>query len=79
MPKRREALKDAASKHRLAGVKEQLTRARLLLEEARAVSDYDLAFPKLIAAMYPARAALEIMREAAKLRDLTLSGIGHRG
>src|SRR6266853_56685 len=42
---------------RLAGVKEQITRARLLLEEAHAVRDYDLAFPKLIAAVYPARAA----------------------
>src|SRR6266702_1155129 len=57
---------------RLAGVKEQLTRARLLLEEAHAVRDYDVAFPKLIAAVYPARAALEIMREAAKVGELTV-------
>src|SRR6266404_3496821 len=57
---------------RLAGVKEQITRARLLLEEAHAVRDYDLAFPKLIAAVYPARAALEIMREAARLGELTV-------
>ncbi len=58
---------------RLAGVKEQLRRARLLLEEAHAVRDYDAAFPKLIAAVYPARAALEIMREAAKLGELSVS------
>src|SRR6266487_600900 len=58
---------------RLAGVKEQLTRARVLLEEAHAVRDYDVAFPKLIAAVYPARAALEITREAAKCGELTLS------
>jgi len=54
-------------------VKEQLVRARLLLEEAQAVTDYDVAFRKLIAAVYPARAALEIMREAARLGELTVS------
>ncbi len=58
---------------RLAGVIEQLRRARLRLEEAHAVRDYDLAFLKLIAAVYPARAALEIMREAARLGELTVS------
>jgi len=58
---------------RLAGVKEQLKRTKLLLDEAHAVRDYDVAFPKLIAAIYPARAALEIMREAALLGELTLS------
>lgn len=73
MPKTPSVSIDVLPNPRLAGVKEQLTRARLLLEEAHAVRDYDLAFPKLIAAVYPARAALEIMREAAKLGELTLS------
>lgn len=59
--------------HRLAGVLEQLARARLLLQEAYAVRDYDDAFPKLIAAIYPARAALEIMREAARRGELSVS------
>src|SRR2546425_12963023 len=58
---------------RLGGVKEQVTRARLLLDEGHAVRDYDVAFRKLIAAVYPARAALEIMREAARLGELTVS------
>jgi hypothetical protein len=34
---------------RLAGVKEQLARAKVLLDEAHAVRDYDVAFPKLVA------------------------------
>jgi hypothetical protein len=54
-------------------VKEQLARATHLLQEAHAVHNYDVAFPKLIAAVYPARAALEIMREAAKLGELAMS------
>ena len=62
-----------AANARLAGAKEQLVRARLLLEEAHAVTDYDVAFRKLIAAVYPARAAVEIMREAARLGELSVS------
>ena len=73
MPKRRHGSTDALSNHRLAGVKEQVVRASLLLEEAHAVTDYDVAFRKLIAAVYPARAALEIMRAAARLGELTVS------
>jgi len=57
---------------RLAGVKEQIARGTALLNEAHAVPDYDKAFPKLIGAVYPARAALEIMREAAKLGELVV-------
>jgi len=64
---------NVAANPRLAGAKEQLTRAWRLLEEAHAIRAYDAAFPKLIAAVYPARAALEIMREAAKLGELTVS------
>ena len=58
--------------HRVSGVKEQLARARLLLSEAHSVRDYDDAFPMLIAAVYPARGALEIMREAAKRGELSI-------
>src|SRR2546429_4105901 len=58
---------------RLAGIREQIERARVLLTEAHAVPDYDTAFPKLIAAVYPARAALEIMRESARLGELTMT------
>lgn len=61
------------SSHRLSGVTEQLARARRLLQEACAGRDYEDAFPKLIAAVYPARAALEIMREAAGRRELSVS------
>src|SRR3989442_15273050 len=72
MSKRPQSATIGRQNPRLAGVKEQLTRARLLLEEAHAVRDYDVAFRKLIAAVYPARAALEIMREAAKVGELTV-------
>ena len=57
---------------RLAGIKEHLRRAESHLAEAHQVKDYDSAFPKLIAAVYPARAALELMREAAKAGELTI-------
>lgn len=57
---------------RLAGIREQIKRATLLLDEAQALPDYRSAFRKLIAAVYPARAALEIMREAVKLGELTI-------
>lgn len=59
--------------HRVSGIREQLGRARVLLQEAHAVPDYDDAFPKLIAAVYPARAALEIMHEAASSGELSIS------
>jgi hypothetical protein len=45
----------------------------MLLREAHAIPDYDDAFPKLIAAVYPARAALEVMREAAAQGELSVS------
>ncbi len=73
MSKKSRGRMEGAPNHRLAGVKEQLARAKVLLEEAHAVRDYDVAFPKLIAAVYPARAALEILREAAKLGELSVS------
>lgn len=57
---------------RLVGVREQIERARFLLRDAHAESTYARAFPKLMAAVYPARAALEIMRESAKLGELTV-------
>ena len=63
----------AAREHpRLDGVREQVERARFLLHDAHAESTYARAFPKLMAAVYPARAALEIMRESAKLGELTI-------
>lgn len=57
---------------RLLGVKEQARRAKSLLEEALAEPSYERAFPKLIAAVYPARAAIEIMRESAKAGELSM-------
>ena len=62
---------------RLAGIYEHLRRAELHLAEAHQVKDYDSAFPKLIAAVYPARAALELMREAAKAGELTIDPNAH--
>ena len=57
---------------RLSGIREQLQRAELHLGGAHAEKEYDAAFPQLMAAVYPARAALELMREAAKAGELTI-------
>ncbi len=57
---------------RIAGVDEQVERAKLLFEEARAAPTYGDAFRKLIAAVYPARAAVEL-RESAKRGELVSS------
>ncbi len=57
---------------RLLGIKEQIERAKGFLRDAQSESSYDRAFPKLIAAVYPARAAIEIMRESAKAGELTV-------
>jgi len=57
----------------IVGVRQQVERARFLVADAHAEEFYDRAFPKLIAAVYPARAALEIMRESAKRGELTVS------
>lgn len=58
---------------RIAGVEEQVERAKLLFEEARAAPTFADAFRKLIAAVYPARAAVELMRESAKRGELVVS------
>jgi hypothetical protein len=50
---------------RLAGIREQISRAQMHLREALASADPTTRFRKLIAAVYPGRAAVEIMREAA--------------
>src|SRR6266700_2143465 len=62
----------AREHHRLVGVRQQIERAKFLLDDAHAESTYGRAFPKLLAAVYPARAALEIMRGSAKLGELVV-------
>jgi len=57
---------------RLVGVREQVVRAQMHLSEALASSDPTARFRKFIAAMYPGRAAVEIMREAATQGELTV-------
>lgn len=58
---------------RLAGVREQVARAQLHLSEALASSDGATRFRNIIAAIYPGRAAVEIMREAADQDELTIN------
>ena len=58
---------------RLTGVREQVGRAQMHLSEALASSDPTTRFRKLIAAVYPGRAAIEIMREAAIQDELTVN------
>ena len=58
---------------RLAGVREQVGRAQMHLSEALASSDPTTRFRKLIAAVYPGRAAIEIMRVAATQGELTVN------
>ncbi len=58
---------------RIIGVNGQLERARVLFDEARAAPTYEDAFRKLIAAVDPARAAIELMRESAKRGELVVS------
>ena len=56
---------------RLLGVQEQLERAQLLCEAAlRATDGERLRFA--LAAVYPARSAVELMRESAKSRHLVI-------
>jgi hypothetical protein len=55
---------------RTQGVREQYTRAVIFLREALASSDPEYRFRRLVAAIYPARAAVEIMLEAAKGQHL---------
>src|SRR5439155_26954251 len=69
MPRSKRSMRENS---RLAGINEHLRRAELHLAEAHQVKDYDSALPKLMAAVYPARAALELMREAAKAGELTI-------
>ena len=57
---------------RLAGVREQVSRAQMHLSEALESSDPVARFRKFIAAVYPGCAAVEIMREAAKKGELTV-------
>ena len=58
---------------RFAGVREQVGRAQMYLSEALTSSDPTTRFRKLIAAVYPGRAAIEIMREAALQGELTVN------
>jgi hypothetical protein len=55
---------------RVQVVREQYARARLFLDEAQASGDRTDRFRRLIAAVYPARAAVEIMLEAAQGQHL---------
>ena len=57
---------------RLAGAREQVARTQMHLSESLASSDPTTRFRKLIAAVYPGRAAIEIMREAAARGELTV-------
>src|SRR5437016_5434462 len=59
--------------HRLQGIREQVERANLFLREATESENPTDAFRRLMAAVYFARAALEIMRESAKAGELTVS------
>jgi hypothetical protein len=55
---------------RVRGVREHYARARLFLREALASSDPADRFRRLVAAVYPARAAVEVMLDAAKWQHL---------
>lgn len=58
---------------RLEGIKEQFERATSLLEEARNSDDSLFRFRHLIAAVYPARAVVELMLESAGKEEILKS------
>ena len=57
---------------RVRGIREQLERSRLFYGEALSADDPTDSFRRLIASVYFGRAALEVMRESAKLGELQI-------
>ena len=55
---------------RVEGIKEQFERAASLLEEARSSGDCLFRFRHLVAAIYPARAVVELMLESADKQEI---------
>lgn len=59
-------------RYQSGAVQEHIQRARTVLTIAGRARTFDEAFALVISAIYPARAAMELMREAAKCGDLKL-------
>lgn len=57
----------------LVGIHEHFRRAGLWLDEARHARSHDEALRRLMAAVYPGRAVLELMRESAKRGELIIT------
>ena len=58
---------------RFEGIKEQFERAKLLVKEAQDSNDSLFRFRHLVAAIYPARAVVELMLEAADKQEISRS------